>query len=86
MINIKICIGSSCHLKGAPIIVELLQEKIKEFNLNNKINLMGSFCSGHCNRLGVTIIVDDETCIGITKEGFNEFWKKKIEPLLDKEV
>lgn len=30
MIFIEVCVGSSCHLKGAPRIVELLQEKIEK--------------------------------------------------------
>ena len=37
MITIQICIGSSCHLKGAPEIVRLLQKYIKDAFWNDKI-------------------------------------------------
>ena len=75
---IKICVGSSCHLKGAPELVELLQKAVKDNNLENEITLAGSFCIGKCNRDGVTIQVDDEVYAGITKEAFKEFWQDKV--------
>ena len=75
---IKICVGSSCHLKGAPQLVELLQKAVKDNNLENEITLAGSFCIGKCNRDGVTIQVDDEVYAGITKEAFKEFWQDKV--------
>ena len=33
---------------------------------------------GKCNRVGVTIAVDEEVCVAITKENFNEFWNDKV--------
>ena len=50
MIEIKVCIGSSCFLKKAPEIVEFLSKKIESENLSDKILLSGSFCAGKCNR------------------------------------
>ena len=78
MIHIEICVGSSCHLKGAPDIVALLQEKIGQEHLENQIELCGSFCTGKCNRIGVTVTVNDEIVTGITRENFREFWNDKI--------
>ena len=82
---IKICVGSSCHLKGSPELVELLQNAVKENSLENEITLAGSFCIGKCNRDGVTIQVDEEVYAGITKESFKEFWKDKVLAVLEKE-
>lgn len=82
---IKICVGSSCHLKGSPEIVELLQNAVKEYNLENEVTLAGSFCIGKCNRDGVTVQVDEETYPGITKEGFKEFWNEKVLAVLGRE-
>ena len=75
---IQICVGSSCHLKGSPEIVELLQKGISEYHLEEKVTLAGSFCLGVCNRVGVTVQVDDEVHTGITKENFKEFFKEHI--------
>ena len=75
---IQVCVGSSCHLKGSADIVELLQKAVEENHLENEITLAGSFCIGKCNRIGVTVQVDDDIHVGITKENFREFFKDKV--------
>ncbi|MBR5202439.1 MAG: (2Fe-2S) ferredoxin domain-containing protein [Clostridia bacterium] len=75
---IQICVGSSCHLKGSPEIVELFQKAIEQNHLEDEITLAGSLCIGKCNRVGVTVQVDDEVHIGITKENFKEFFQENI--------
>ena len=70
---IQICVGSSCHIKGSAEIVELLQAAVAENHLENDITLAGSFCIGKCNRVGVTIQVDEEvhTGGGVSKPAIN---------------
>ena len=75
---VQVCVGSSCHLKGSPEIVELLQESIEKENLGDSVTLVGSFCIGKCNRVGVTIQVDDEIHTGITRENFKEFFREQV--------
>ena len=78
MIFVQICVGSSCHLKGSQEIVELFESALKEHNLEDEVVLSGSFCIGKCNRVGVTVQVDDDVHVGITKENFREFFKTNI--------
>ena len=66
MIIVQICVGSSCHLKGAPEIVEMLPKEVAANHLEDEVILTGSFCTGKCNRIGVTIAVDDEVYTGVT--------------------
>ncbi len=82
MVIVQICIGSSCHIKGAPELVELLQAEVEKNHLEDEVILTGSFCTGKCNRVGVTISVNDETYTGITKEGFRDFWNDCILPAI----
>ena len=82
---IQICVGSSCHLKGSPEIVELLQKAVEEYQLADEVTLTGSFCIGKCNRVGVTVQVDDDVHIGVTKENFKEFFKENVLNKLGKE-
>ncbi len=42
MVIIQVCVGSSCHLKGAPAIVEMLQKKVEENKLEDDVVLTGS--------------------------------------------
>lgn len=85
MLIIQICVGSSCHLKGAPRLVELLEQKVKDERLEDEIVLTGCFCAGKCNRVGVTVSVNDDVYTGITPEGFNEFWAGVILPAIKKD-
>lgn len=78
MIFVEICVGSSCHLKGSEQIVELFQEAIAAHHLENDVVLSGSFCTGQCNRNGVTICVDEEIFTGITPEHFQTFFEEHV--------
>ena len=84
MIFVEVCVGRSCHLKGAPQIVELLQKKIADEQLDDDIILSGSFCTGKCNRIGVTITVGDNIYTGVTPESFSDFWRDNILPALER--
>lgn len=75
---VQICVGSSCHLKGSERIVELFQEYIEKHHLEYDVTLAGSFCSGKCNRTGVTIQIDDDVFTGVTPETFDDFFQKNI--------
>lgn len=58
--------------------MELLQNAVEEAGIGDEVTLAGSFCIGKCNRVGVTIQVDDEVYTGITKENFKEFFAEHI--------
>ena len=75
---IQICVGSSCHIKGSAEIVELLQAAVAENHLENEVTLAGSFCIGKCNRIGVTVQVDEEVHTGVSMEGFKEFFQEQV--------
>lgn len=78
MLFVQVCVGSSCHLKGSPEIVALLEKAIEENHIDDEVVLSGSFCVGKCNRSGVTIQINDDIHVGITAENFHEFFNKNI--------
>lgn len=59
MTKIKVCIGSSCHLKGSRNVVQDLQRLIAENDLEDKVELGGTFCMGKCQQ-GVCVTVNDK--------------------------
>ena len=75
---VQVCVGSSCHLKGSEAVVEELQKAVAEYGLEDKVSLAGSFCTGRCNRVGVTVQVGDKVVTGVTKETFADFFAKEI--------
>ena len=78
MLIVQVCIGSSCYLKGSEEIVEKLENALKENDLENDVVLSGFFCTGHCNREGVTMQINDKVFTKITNENFNSFFKENI--------
>lgn len=85
MIFVQICIGSSCHLKGSQDIVELMEKAVAEYHLEEEVILSGSFCIGKCNRVGVTVQVNDDVHVGVTRENFKEFFQTNILDVIQKE-
>ncbi len=75
---IQICVGSSCHLKGSQEIVELFKKSVEDYHLEDDIVLAGSFCIGKCNRIGVTVQIDDDIFTGVTRESFKEFFLQNV--------
>ncbi len=45
---VTICVGSSCHLRGAPELIQRCTELISEHGLEHRVVLKGSFCISHC--------------------------------------
>lgn len=58
--------------------MELLEQNMKEQHLEDEIVLSGSFCLGKCNRVGVTITVNEEAHTGITRDNFRDFWNDVV--------
>ena len=56
----------------------MLQTAIAEHHIEDDVVLNGSLCIGQCNRIGVTIQVNDDIHVGITRENFKEFFKTHI--------
>lgn len=75
--NIYVCVGSSCHLKGSYDIVNLIREALKDNNLEDKVNLSASFCLGKCTD-GVTIKIDDDIICGVSKENFSSIFSECV--------
>ena len=85
MLIVQVCVGSSCHLKGSEAIVEMLESAISENHIEDEVVLTGSFCIGKCNRTGVTVQVNDDVHVGVTKENFREFFKENILDVIENE-
>ena len=45
---VTVCVGSSCHIKGARQVIERFSELVKAHALEDKIELKGSFCMERC--------------------------------------
>ncbi|MGI6161010.1 MAG: (2Fe-2S) ferredoxin domain-containing protein [Christensenellales bacterium] len=78
--ELVICVGSSCHLKGSAKVVERLQSLIDNKNLQEKVNLRGSFCMGNCVG-GVSVTLDGQL-FSLSPEDATTFFDAEIMPRL----
>ena len=74
--KVTVCLGSSCHLKGARQVVEELQYLIAQNNLKDKVELAGTFCMGKCQK-GVCVTRDDEF-FSVSPETTKAFFEKEV--------
>lgn len=82
---IEICVGSSCHLKGSYDVINEIEYYIKNYGLEGKIELRGSFCIGHCTE-GVSLKINEnhfsaskESIINILDEIIKEKYNAAFE-------
>jgi NADH:ubiquinone oxidoreductase subunit E len=75
--NIYICVGSSCHIKGSYDIIQLIKEAISTNHLEDRINLSAAFCLGRCTD-GVSVKINDEIICGVSKDNFNDFFEEHV--------
>ena len=76
MFKITVCIGSSCHLKGSRQVVEQFQQLIAENNLDDKVELSGTFCMGQC-QTGVCVSLNDQI-FSVSPENATDFFETNI--------
>ena len=74
--KVTVCIGSSCHIKGSRQVVSQLQYLISQHNLDDKVELGGTFCMGQCQK-GVCITVDDNF-FSVSPDTVTEFFNENV--------
>ncbi|WP_438449434.1 (2Fe-2S) ferredoxin domain-containing protein [Gorillibacterium sp. sgz5001074] len=77
-LQISVCIGSSCHLKGAYRIIEGLEALIESKGLKDHVELKANFCAGQCQH-AVAVKVGGELCVQVDAEELARFWDDHIE-------
>ncbi len=82
MINIYICVGSACHLKGSYNIINQMQDIINEKKLSEKVVIKAALCLGKCTN-AVSVKVEDEEVISLSVGNVRDFFEKNIIPRLD---
>lgn len=82
MLTVQICVGSSCFLRGAPEVINRLQELVEAHRLAGRLTLKGSFCMEQCTKGGVTMRLGDELLTGVTCGDLPQLFETKILPAL----
>ena len=70
--EIKVCIGSACHLKGSYEVINIFKSYVEIHDLKNKIDLKSSFCLGRCSE-AVSVQVDNNELFSVSPETAKQF-------------
>lgn len=80
--EVSVCVGSSCHLKGSYPVIEEIKRLSEKENVADKIELKAAFCSGNCVN-GVCIQLDGRKVVGISPKNIEEVFYNQILPALE---
>jgi NADH:ubiquinone oxidoreductase subunit E len=81
MLELCVCIGSSCHIKGSYNVIQTFQQLVEEKKLHDRINFKSSFCQKQCQHPGVAVSVNG-TIHRVTAETAGEFFNTEVVPKL----
>lgn len=82
MVNVSVCIGSACHVKGSYNVINAFQQIIEEYDLSNNVELKAVFCLGHCSD-AVSVKIDDGEVFSVSGLTAKSFFKKEVLPRVE---
>lgn len=81
--NLYLCMGSACHQLGVYEVLPKLQSMISEYDLEDKIELKGSFCLESCSE-GIVMKYQEKLFIKINPENIEKKFQEEILPTINK--
>ena len=85
MITVTVCVGSSCHIKGAREMITRFNDFLTKEGLENKVELKGTFCMERCGE-GINWMFGDEILSSSSAEEGAEMLRKKVQETLNKKA
>jgi len=76
-VNVSVCVGTGCYLRGSYYVLDKFIKLTKQMNLEDYIDLKGTFCLEQCDN-GVSVKVNDEIITGINEENAEHIFKTHI--------
>ena len=77
MVMVTVCVGSSCHIKGARALVTQFNALLKEHDLQDRVELKGSFCMERCGE-GVNWQIDEEAFSSTNVEDAVRIFRERV--------
>lgn len=66
-LQVTVCVGTSCHVRGAQTLLRKLIAQVEESGIVDAVDVKASFCHEACDR-GPTVVVGDTTLHRTTSE------------------
>lgn len=82
MLEVKVCVGSSCHIRGGAGTLKQLKALIEAHGLSDKVSLSADLCFEGCLQ-APNVVVGDTVFGGVTPDKVEKFFLENILPRLD---
>lgn len=80
--NLCVCVGTSCHIKGSYNVINTFQQAIEENKLSDVVKVEAVFCLGHCTK-GVSVRIDDSEVHSVSGTTAKSFFETEVIPKLE---
>jgi NADH:ubiquinone oxidoreductase subunit E len=78
MLELNVCIGSSCHVKGSYNIIQTFQQIIEDEHLHDAVEMKAQFCMKQCQN-GVSVMIED-AAYSVSPETARQFFRDTVAP------
>ena len=78
-LEVKVCVGSSCHIRGGTKTLRALESLIERSHVNTRVDLKADLCLGNCLE-APNVVVDGNVHGGVTPERVEAFFNEHILP------
>jgi len=82
VIDIGVCVSTSCYLKGSWRILEELAAELRKRGLTDRFRVRARFCTNNCNN-GPSVTLGQHQVIHVETDGVNEFIEQHLLPALE---
>ena len=76
MTELKICVGSACHLKGSYEVIEIFKYLARNSDAKDLVEIKAAFCLGHCTE-AVSVSLDGKL-YSVNPDNAKEFFNKYV--------
>lgn len=77
MLQLKVCIGSACHIKGSYNVINVFQQMIEEYQLFDQVELQAVFCLGKCAE-AVSVKIDQGDVHSVSGISARQFFDTEV--------
>jgi len=86
MVQVKVCVGSSCHIRGGAQTLKTIKSLIERHGLSRDVSLAADLCLDNCLQ-APNVVVDGTIYGGVTPEKAEQFFTehvlRKVRPDVD---
>lgn len=77
MLEVRVCVGSSCHIRGGAKTLKTFKSLIESQGLADKIDLAADLCLDNCMQ-APNVVVDGTIHGGVTPDQAEQFFNEHI--------